>query len=613
MELEQTQDSNAEIVEQDENEILRDLADLKNDDIQTLDIMPFATPIHNWNDLKDTVSFAETLLGMSTALRNHMTKYNRLIDTVAQLTRDWNSDISSLQVSLTGTTSIAKDANTKIESFRPRITSLETYRTDQRAWNGRTSVEIDDLWDSNSVRISEIGILNKKMADKDIEVSRIFVDNGNLWNSNAARISDISALNKRVDDKDIETKRLFAEIGNLWNSNSVRISEIGVLNKKMADKDVEVSRLFIDTGDLWESNAARISDISNLDKRINDIEVFDFGSVIDLTVLVIAINGVGSKVQTLIDLFNVTKVEPGTFTFFLQSSIKTQTDAITQALAMVDESLNDNFINYFDDSKNGKFWTAFKKFSDFQMAVFFGVFFETLDEKWEENWLDILETWNITNDLLLLSNQWLDLINSQLSSANNTLAIITQWLKQIYEKPQIPPIISNPEPEDGEGWFGKLIRRLLEEIVRGGFSLLETAIETLGGVIETAIQEAAAFYKVIADFLDSLLDKLIALIVPENLDFMSSGIDAISLKFNAKFDGFLSIATDITSMFKPIQKDIKAELSFDFMGAKFVPNFDALDPYVPKFRGVIALMLWFQTGWWAFRRFTGTGDVVNDS
>src|SRR5699024_2547007 len=108
----------------------------------------------------------------------------------------------------------------------------------------------------------------------------------------------------------------------------------------------------------------------------------------------------------------------------------TQTDAIIQALSMVDESLNNNFINYFDDSINGKFWKAFKKFDDFQMAVFFEVFFDNFREEMEKNWVNTLEVWNTTNGYL--------------DSSYNALVIITQWLKQIYEKSGTPAIVNVP-------------------------------------------------------------------------------------------------------------------------------------------------------------------------
>ncbi|MGX7207679.1 hypothetical protein, partial [Enterococcus lemanii] len=405
--------------------------------------------------------------------------------------------------------------------------------------------------------------------------------------------------------------------------------------------------------------------INNHENRIKSIENWNLTDMIDLAIVVHAIDVVRDRtidVKTAVDSLKTTLIAQillvtnalsgikteivnfaslfksnGAFQTFLTGTIKSQTLAIVDGLAMIDETIKTTFSNYFTDSKNGVFWVAYKKFSDFQMAVFFGVLFETLREDWDKNWTEILISWNLTNDLLLLNNNWseimndwLDMINTKLISTNDILAIVTNWLKLIYEKPSIPAVVNVPPfdyarlekmlkdlnispGEAEEGWFGKLMRKLLEEIVKGGFSLLETAIKTLGSLLETAINNVGSTLSKLLDFFDSLLDKIIALLIPKNMDFLTASFEQVKLKFDVKFSGFLSLADDIKEMFQPIQKDVASELTFDFLGVEFKPEMSILDSFVPKFRGLAALMLWFNTGWYVFRRFTGGGDLINDN
>ncbi|MGM0199356.1 hypothetical protein [Enterococcus sp. DIV1314a] len=481
-------------------------------------------------------------------------------------------------------------------------TTISNLRKDATQWNSERATQIETIWGVNATQDTTI-TSNFTQATK--WNTERYNDIKNIWGVNETQDTTISNLRKDATQWNSERA---TQIETIWGVNETQDTTISNLRKDATQWNTD---RYNEIRGVNSDSESRDTALSN---RLDEIESFDFGSIIDLTILVTAINAVGSKVQKLVDTFDVTTIKSGTFTFFLQANIKTQTDAITQALAMVDESINDNFVNYFSDSKNGQFWTAYKEFSDFQMAVFFGVFFESLQEEWESNWLTVLDVWNTTNSFLATIAGWLDQIQLGVADSKEILAIITNWLKLIYEK----PIASVNVPSFDFDRLERILKKLeFGEVVNEAgtniWDFLTGLVDTLGDLIETQLKEFTKVLSEILDFLDGLIDKMIGLIVPQNLDFMRQGFDDVNLKFKAKFGNFLNISASITQMFQPIEKDFISELSFDFMGVPFVPDIAILATFVPKFRNVVALLMWFNVGWWAFRRFTGTGDVVNDN
>lgn len=219
-----------------------------------------------------------------------------------------------------------------------------------------------------------------------------------------------------------------------------------------------------------------------------------------------------------------------------------------------------------------------------------------------------------------------DAIRDNQSSMLTHLETVNGWLKLLYQKPN--SIIQNPFDfdrlqkmfdglelggADGESWWQKLVRELVKELIRGGFELLKTSIETLGSLLETAIKELGRSLGDILDFLDGLLDKIIHLVVPENLDFIDSGFDGIKAKIDVKFGNLLSLGGKIKDVFKPIKKDFFQAISFTFMGQKFEPTSEMTDLFVPKFRVAAQVYLWVLCAIYCYKKLTGQGDLINDN
>ncbi|MGX7208487.1 hypothetical protein, partial [Enterococcus lemanii] len=229
---------------------------------------------------------------------------------------------------------------------------------------------------------------------------------------------------------------------------------------------------------------------------------------------------------------------------------------------------------------------------------------------WDKNWTEILISWNLTNDLLLLNNNWseimndwLDMINTKLINTNDILAIVTNWLKLIYEK----PIPTFNVPVFDYARLEKMLKKLeFGEITNeAGTNIWDLLKELVKGLTDSLLG--------ILDFLDNLLDKIIALFIPENTNFISEGFEGIKLKFNLKFGSLLSLADSVKNLFTPAPGDFKKAVSFEFLGAKFEPDFTLIDSYVQKFRGVMSLSLWISVAVFVFRKITGTGDLINDN
>ena len=207
------------------------------------------------------------------------------------------------------------------------------------------------------------------------------------------------------------------------------------------------------------------------------------------------------------------------------------------------------------------------------------------------------------NDYFSVYSGYLENIKDYVFSVAETASIITQWLKLIYEKPipsfnvpifdydRLERMLKNLEFGELKNESGTNIWDFLKELVKG-------LSDGLLGIL---------------DFLNGLLDKLIALFIPDDIDFISEGFEGIKLKFTLKFGDLLNLADNVKDLFTPSAGDFQQAVSFEFLGAKFEPDFSLIDSYVQKFRTVMSLSLWMSVMVFVFRKITGTGDLINDN
>lgn len=352
-------------------------------------------------------------------------------------------------------------------------------------------------------------------------------------------------------------------------------------------------------------NAVQLTNNVSQGNRItaleNEINNFNLSDLIDLTVVVTAINSFKKaytdSIATNGDLYNL-----------ILGAVTGQTTSLIGYF-------NGLFNDYFGDWENSIFWVQFGLFEKRHMAIFIDVFLEELDTILDKYWLEQLETWNITNDTLLTGNNWLEMIYNRLTESHEVLVIITNWLDEIYKKPTAPVI--PPIPFDYERLETMLKKLEFGEIVNEAgtniWDFLSDLIKEMSNNFRTAITEVGDILKEILDFLDGFLDRIMALIVPEDMDFMRDGFEQIDNEIKLKFSWFFTIGYQLSEIFQPSNKDFIPAVSFDFMGNEFKPNVEHLNMFVPQFRSIMTVFIWLYVSWFVYKRFTGTGDIINDN
>lgn len=229
-----------------------------------------------------------------------------------------------------------------------------------------------------------------------------------------------------------------------------------------------------------------------------------------------------------------------------------------------------------------------------------------------QNILDVKEDVTDNFDTLFIKLAWLETISKNLETSNT-------WLQSILEKigtggggsVVIPPFdFAKLKEILGELSFGNVVNEAGTNI----WDFLQELIKGLSGIISGGLSDITALLKDLLKFLDSLLDKLIYLIVPKNWDFLENGFGGLNQQITVKFGAFLDLGGKIKTAFTPKQGDFFSALNFDMLGVHFdfTGGKKYLDNFVPKFRMLMSIGLWFSTAIWVYKKITGGGDVIAD-
>jgi len=233
---------------------------------------------------------------------------------------------------------------------------------------------------------------------------------------------------------------------------------------------------------------------------------------------------------------------------------------------------------------------------------------------------DDLDTWfsaiTINQDTTI---GYQKMIHEIISSQLETLNIITQWLKTIYEKPtaNIGSVVVTPFDYDR-------LEKMLESLKFGnivneaGTNIWDVLQALIDGILDLSgeiIKATASIIETLGDLLLELIDKIIELIVPKDTEFLDKNFEKINASFKVKFSGFLGIADTVQDIFKPTESNFFDMVSFELFGAKFDGNEakPMMDKVVPKFRTLIQLSIWLMVAMFIYRKVTGTGDLINDN
>lgn len=156
-----------------------------------------------------------------------------------------------------------------------------------------------------------------------------------------------------------------------------------------------------------------------------------------------------------------------------------------------------------------------------------------------------------------------------------------------------------------DGWF--------KQLIKSGFSLIETAIKSIEKVITEAIKGLVSIGNKILDFLDSLLDKIIALIVPKNLDFVGDKVDKVKNDIDVKLPFIKSLSNFIQNGIGTEQvsfKDLNVSLSQNFGGGTFVVPLSYLNSIASFVKPLITAFILFDFLIDFYKWFYRKGEVI---
>jgi len=514
------------------------------------------------------------------------------------------SDFNAHQTWATGAIT---DLRTKDSALQSDINALGTWKNVQLAWNTAQELSLSSL----TGRVSKIEGRYKFLAYQDMndlkEYGEYYLGSpingpgggGNGWlevigDDNGLLLQRYTLYNRGSNGRTFERQH-----HNGW-SDWVETTT----NKELLDK----FSVFMQEQKSWNDvNQTRIFNTADVANKANNLAVLNQKSINELNQKIDGFNwsdvGIIAAIIGIHDAWQSKSYSGPVLDDdgALVKLIKYQRDAITSSFSAV-------LHNIFGDPADGYLGIFWKHFDDQIYNLRYSII----------NGFEEVKTANKVASDDIRDNQ---------SSMLTHLETMNGWLKLIYEKPNTS-IIQNPFDfdrlqkmfdglelggADGESWWQKLVRELVKELIRGGFELLKTSIETLGSLLETAIKELGRSLGDILDFLDGLLDKIIHLVVPENLDFIDSGFDGIKAKIDVKFGNLLSLGGKIKDVFKPIKKDFFQAISFTFMGQKFEPTSEMTDLFVPKFRVAAQVYLWVLCAIYCYKKLTGQGDLINDN
>lgn len=118
----------------------------------------------------------------------------------------------------------------------------------------------------------------------------------------------------------------------------------------------------------------------------------------------------------------------------------------------------------------------------------------------------------------------------------------------------------------------------------------------------------------ISNLVTKLLDGILALFVPKDLDFVTDLFDDMQMKFNEKFDVLITVKDTITGVFEETEdntlKDYYIELPILNNKPIELINFDYVDPFVGYAKKFVSALVGFFTIFYVYRKITGSGGVM---
>lgn len=544
-----------------------------------------------------------------TQLGSEVNRAHNRLDSLGNFTNTVSSEVSRAHRRLDSLSGSFSDLSSENARAHRRLDSLGDFVNTVSASATRANNRLDSL--GNTVSALS-GVINTVSANADRANNRL----DSLGNT----VSTLSGVINRVSDNADRANNRLDSLGNTVSALS------GAINTVEANADRANKRL--DTlGDTVSALSGSINSVKDnadranrrldsfsisVDNRFEELEGkignsswSDVGIIAGLGLIK---DSVDSFKTAFTDLFSVDDLvglsaHEGKFTRMIKS----------QFIALRND-LRDLFKTYFGVEMDGEIPTPTGLFSKLLDDLIYKVRYTTIQEFSELK--ELLES----QGTIFLEN--LNLVNDSLLAIRQNQISISEWLKLIYEKPvgnviappfdfdRLAKIIADNMPEMGGGESG-----WLKQAIKTAGDIIKTGIETMGELLGKGIDGLVDIASKILDFLDGLIDKLLALIIPDNWDFLDKGFGDISKEFNLKFELFLDLGGTIKDIFTPNKKDFFSAVSWSYLGVTFDGQEakPIMDQFVPKFRTLAQVSIWLMVAWWVYRKVTGSGDLINDN
>lgn len=214
------------------------------------------------------------------------------------------------------------------------------------------------------------------------------------------------------------------------------------------------------------------------------------------------------------------------------------------------------------------------------------------------NNIDGFETY-LREEFALL-NDWYSLQVDWSKMINDNILIAIAALDKLFLKPDgtvnlsVPPFDFDRLQEILDSLdFGNVVN----EAGTNFWDVLQQLIDSLGGLAES-----------IMAIVPDLIEELVALVIPEDKEFFSKKLTALTDSFDTKFSGVLKLSDSVKNIYsQPKSMNSITYTIFD-VEMKLIPDF--MLSKIGDFRTVMGALIYLGTFISIYKRFVGQGDVI---
>ena len=524
---------------------------------------------------------------------------------------------------------------TAINSLSSRAAALETWKETHNTWAGEQKARIDTL---------STNVTNNR---NDITKLKAFEVAQALWNTNqSSRITNLEDKHKvknlsDVSIRDITQTGLYKLNSNITDTptatNTYIMLEVknfnGALIQKIYREDRThyiYQRVRHANGTLWQpwKRITNEDDIQALEAKNVELANLLKSESTDRKAADTAINGKLTTINQAINALNA-KVDGLNWSDLgiiaaVRESMKANTDLWTAEHYDGSVGVNDGkavrlFKNQFQSLKahTAGILKFYFDMNDPNSAIYklrYSIVAgaEEIRQLLAEQLPMIMDRQSAANVYLDAISTWLEAQDKHFKTLHSDLSTVIQWLKAIFDKPG--PVVSVPafdyarlEEMLKKISFGNITNEAGENI----WSVLKELIKQVGEIIKTGLKELSDTAQAILDFLDGLLDELIRLVVPENLDFINAKFDGTANTVKMKFPFVFGWVDTFKSFFgnQSAIEDQEFSLNGMFEGNVVLP-FSIINQFAPIIRPIATgfLLLGFLID--MYKWFHTKGEVV---